>query len=687
MSDLEPADPPKRLINRELSWLDFNRRVLALAGDPETPLLSRLFFCGVWATNLDEYFQVRIAGLLSEQAGGGRLSVDGMSTSRQLSEIRSRLGAQLADANDVFADIVDALALEGIELVSWDSLGPDEQKVLNETFADRIFPVLTPLAVDPGHPFPYISSLSLSMAVIVQDPLHGEHRFARVKVPTEMLGRHVRVPDTDRFVRLEDVIGANLDQLFPGMEILDHGLFRVSRDADLDIDEREADDLLTAVESELQQRRFGSIVRLEIGAGLSAELRGRLVQEMGIADSNVYEIDGPLDLGTVAQLPPVDRPDLQYPRWEPRTPAVLGDEDGPKDLFAVLRERDVLVHHPYVSFHASVLEFIRQATTDPAVLAIKVTLYRTSGDGRIVDALLRAAESGKQVVVVFELKARFDEEANIEGAKRLERAGAHVTYGLVGLKVHSKVALVVRQESGGEVRRYCHIGTGNYNSRTARHYTDLGLLTADQAIGTDLSRFFNTLTGYGVAPEYERLLVAPDQMRTRLVELIRNEASYGDQGRIVAKMNSLVDPPMIDEFYDASASGVPIDLIVRGSCCLRPGVSGLSETISVRSILGRWLEHSRIYFFANGNGPGLPLYLLGSADLMPRNLNRRVEVLVPIDSAPRQDEIELVLGVNLADDCSAWELLPDGTWVRVRRSSLSSGPGVQTHERLQDLTG
>jgi len=678
--------PPTRLINRELSWLDFNRRVIALASDPDTPLLSRLFFCGVWATNLDEYFQVRIAGLLSDKEAGGRVSVDGMSTSSQLAEIRTRLTAQIIDANRVFGQIVDDLGHEGINLVRWNSLSHDEQKSLTEVFADRIFPVLTPLAVDPGHPFPYISSLSLSLAVLVQDPLQGEHRFARVKVPTEILGRHVRVPDTDSFVRIEDVIGANLDQLFPGMEILDYGLFRVSRDADLDIDEREIDDLLTAVESELQQRRFGSIVRLEVEAGLSPEIRSRLIQELGVTESLVYEIDGPLDLGTIAQLPPVDRPDLQYPPWEPRTPAVLGDEDGPKDFFAVLRERDVLVHHPYVSFHTSVLEFIRQATSDPAVLAIKVTLYRTSGDGRIVDALLRAAESGKQVVVIFELKARFDEEANIEGAKRLERAGAHVTYGLVGLKVHSKVALVVRRESDGEVRRYCHIGTGNYNSRTARHYTDLGLLTADQSIGADLSRFFNTLTGYGVAPEYERLLVAPEQMRTRLVDLVRNEATYGDQGRVVAKMNSLVDPIMIEEFYAASTSGVPIDLIVRGICCLRPGVAGMSETISVRSILGRWLEHSRVYFFANGNGPGLPLYLIGSADLMPRNLNRRVEVLVPVDTAARQDEIELILGVNLADDASAWELLPDGTWVRIGSAGDRSN-GIRTHDRLQDLTG
>lgn len=676
------AETPTRLINRELSWLDFNARVLALAADDQIPLLSRLTFCGIWASNLDEYFQVRIAGLLAQLASGDRRAVDGLSTTEQLTAIRARLLAQSADAYKVYEDIVVELSDEGIELVAWESLGRDEKKSLTEIFTSRIFPVLTPLAVDPGHPFPYISTLSLSLAVLLAEPDETDNRFARVKVPTEVLGRHLKVPGTERRVALEDVIAANLDLLFPGIEIVSSGVFRVSRDADLDIDERDADDLLIAVESELQQRRFGSIVRLEVQRGMPAEILDRLLDELDLSPESVYEVDGPVDLSSVAAIKVEARPELLYTRWEPRRSPALSDEDGAKDFFSVLKKRDVLVHHPYVSFNYTVLEFIRQAAADDSVLAIKVTLYRTSGDGQIVDALIRAAASGKQVVAVFELKARFDEEANIEGARRLERAGVHVTYGLVGLKVHSKVALVVRQESDGELRRYSHIGTGNYNSKTALLYTDIGLLTSDDVIGADLSRFFNSLTGYGNAPEFERIIVAPDQMRPRLAELIRNEATYGPgKGRILAKMNSLVDPEMIEELYAASGAGVDVDLIVRGTCCLRPGVPGMSDRIRVRSVLGRFLEHSRVYVFANGAGPGVPLYLIGSADLMPRNLNRRVEALVPIDAVDAQDEIELILGINLADDTTAWELASDGAWNR-----LSGPQGIGTHARLQEFT-
>ena len=673
---------PSRLINRELSWLDFNGRVLALAADSTVPLLSRLQFCGIWASNLDEYFQVHIAGLIAQQAAGERRAVDGLTTTEQLVAIRSRLLAQSADMYHVYAGIIAELTEEGIEIVPWEALDRDEKKALTEVFTARIFPVLTPLAVDPGHPFPYISTLSLSLGILLAEPGGAENRFARVKVPTEVLGRHLKVPGTERRVALEDVIGANLDLLFPGMTIVSSGVFRVSRDADLAIDERDADDLLIAVESELQQRRFGSIVRLEVQQGMPREILDRLLGELDLPEESVYEVGGPVDLSSVAQIPVKGRPELYYDRWEPRRSHALSDEDGPKDFFGVLRQRDVLVHHPYVSFNQTVLEFIRQAAADEDVLAIKVTLYRTSGDGRIVDALIRAAESGKQVVAVFELKARFDEEANIDAARRLERAGVHVTYGLVGLKVHSKVALVVRQGSDGELRRYSHIGTGNYNSKTARLYTDVGLLTSDEIIGADLGRFFNSLTGYGIAPEYERIIVAPDQMRERLAELIQNEASYGpDRGRILAKMNSLVDPEMIEEFYAASNAGVDIDLIVRGSCCLRPGVTAMSENIRVRSVMGRFLEHPRVYVFANGAGPGVPLYLIGSADLMPRNLNRRVEALVPLHASHTQDEIELILGVNLADDTTAWDLWPDGSWNR-----LAGAQGISTHERLQEFT-
>lgn len=682
LSVVMPDATPSRLINRELSWLDFNRRVLALAADGSVPLLSRLQFCGIWASNLDEYFQVRIAGLLAQKAAGERRAVDGLTTTEQLSAIRSRLVAQLSDVYKVYDSIINELADEGIEIVPWEVLDLDDKKSLTEIFTHRIFPVLTPLAVDPGHPFPYISTLSLSLGVLLAQPGRSEHLFARVKVPTEILGRHLKVPDTERRVALEDVIAANLDLLFPGMEVVSTGVFRVSRDADLAIDERDADDLLIAVESELQQRRFGSIVRLEVQAGMPVEILDRLIGELDLTADAVYEIDGPVDLSSVAQIGVDGRPELSYERWEPKRSPALSDDDGPKNFFKVLRSRDVLVHHPYVSFNKTVLEFIRQAAADDAVLAIKVTLYRTSGDGRIVDALIRAAESGKQVVAVFELKARFDEEANIEGARRLERAGVHVTYGLVGLKVHSKVALVVRQESDGELRPYSHIGTGNYNSKTARLYSDLGLLTSDEVIGADLSRFLNSLTGYSNTPEFERVIAAPDHMRERLTELIRNEANYGPgRGRVVAKMNSLVDPDMIEEFYAASAAGVDIDLIVRGSCCLRPGVPGMSEGIKVRSILGRFLEHARIYVFANGTAPGVPLYLIGSADLMPRNLNRRVEALVPIDDVDNQDEIERILGINLADDTTAWELGPDGSWNR-----LAGPSGISTHERLQHFS-
>lgn len=669
-----------RFFNRELSWLDFNRRVLALAEEPNRPLLDRLRFVSIWSQNLDEFFQVRVAGLRRElKDGRGRRSPDGRTTREQLAVVRERVLNQSATAIHVFEGLRSELFTADVRLEDWQDLDIDEQKQLSEVFDERVFPVLTPLAVDTGHPFPYLSTLSLSLGVLLIDPRTGLRHFARLKVPHDLLGRTLRVGDANRFVPLEQVIAANLAELFPGMQIAGSATFRVTRDADLSLDDFDGD-LITAVEQELQQRRFGSIVRLEVEEGASDEMRRLLVEEMGLSVDDLYETPGPIDLGSLGTPKVSDRPDLVEEAWDPVTPSWLRDEESSPDLFSLMRQRDMLVHHPYVSFESTVLELIRRAASDPAVQAIKMTMYRTSGDSRIVDSLIRAAEAGKQVVVVVELKARFDEEANIAWARRLERAGVHVAYGFPGIKVHSKVLLVVRVENDG-VRRYCHLGTGNYNSRTARIYSDVGLLTSNQSIGDDLSRLFNQLTGYAVQTEFEHLIVAPDHMRSRLTELIRNEARHGAQGRIVAKMNSLVDPDLIEELYAASNAGVPIDLIVRGICSLRPGVPGLSENIRVRSILGRYLEHARVYHFGNGIADGHPMYLIGSADLMPRNLNRRVEVLVPIHDLDLQGEVEVLLGVNLADDVLAWELGATGEWNRV----LGAGQ-CDTHRRLQELT-
>ncbi|MFO7281025.1 MAG: RNA degradosome polyphosphate kinase [Thermoanaerobacterales bacterium] len=677
------AGVPEPYRNRELSWLDFNERVLALAEDERVPLLERAKFLAIFGQNLDEFFQVRVAGLKDQVAAGvSTLSPDGRTPGRQLLEIRDRLDVLLPRMEAAFLDgVAPALAEAGIRFSSWADLDQDDRKFLVETFEERIFPVLTPLAVDPGHPFPYISNLSLNLAVVVRDPEVGVRRFARVKVPS-LLPRFVVMPDGERYVPLEQVIAAHLDQLFPGMEIEQHHTFRVTRNSDLTLEEEEADDLLAMVELELRRRRFGRAVRLEIDASMSDEVRELLQRELDLGDDDVYAFTAPLDLGGLWSLHALDRPDLKDPPYTPVTPAPLDDGDGERaDVFAVVRRGDLLVHHPYESFRATVEEFLRQAAEDPRVLAIKMTLYRTSGDSPIARSLIRAAERGKQVAVIVELKARFDEGANIEWARQLETAGVHVTYGLIGLKVHAKAALVVREEDGG-LRRYCHLGTGNYNPRTARTYEDLGLLTCDPAIGSDLTQFFNELTGYGRNIDYERLLVAPRMMREGLLSLIEGEveaaAAEPGAGRITMKMNSLVDPEMIDALHRASQAGVEIDLIVRGICCLTPGVPGRSENIRVRSIVGRYLEHSRVYRFANGRGPGTPLHLIGSADLMPRNLDRRVEVLVPVLEPSLQARIDELLEVELADDVLAWTLGPDGRWVR-------SAPGgtVDAHAELQ----
>jgi polyphosphate kinase len=673
------CDENVRYLNRELSWLDFDARVLSLADVPDTPLLERAKFLAIFSQNLDEFFQVRVAGLKDQVAAGlGVMTADGLRPEEQLAVIRERVLELIEHEERIHLDeVVPALAEAGIRVCAWSDLDDDDRLHLADVFEGQVFPVLTPLAVDPGHPFPYISNLSLNLGVLVRDPRTGEQRFARVKVP-DLLPRFVELPDGERHLPLEQLIAENLGALFPGMDIVAHHPFRVTRNADLTLEEEEADDLLAAVEIELRRRRFGRAVRLEVARGITPEILALLVRELDLADDDVYEVDGMIDLGGLWGLAGLPRTDLKDEAFRSVTQARLaGVDDEPVDLFERIRQGDVLLHHPYDSFRTSVTAFIRQAAADPNVLAIKQTLYRTSADSPIVSALLDAIAAGKQVVALVELKARFDEKANVTWARALEQAGVHVVYGLLGLKTHTKTALVVRQEPDG-VRRYCHIGTGNYNERTARLYEDLGLLTCDPQIGADLSQLFNYLTGYGRQERFRKLLVAPGALRGRLLELIDRETAAG--GRIAMKMNSLVDVEMIDALYEASQAGVQVDLVVRGICCLRPGVPGLSENIRVRSIVGRFLEHSRIYHFANGEGPGRPVYLIGSADLMPRNLDRRVEALVPVDEPALQARLQQVLDVNLADDELAWELQPGGSWHKVPHTT-----GLNTHVTLERL--
>ena len=678
---MDPTDP-RRFLNRELSWLDFNSRVLELAADETVPLLERAKFVAIFNQNLDEFFQVRVAGLADQVAAGvGRTSPDGLTPTEQIRALTVRVRDLVDRAEAIFlAQIVPGLAAKGIVFSSWEELDDDDRKYLVQEFDGRIFPVLTPLAVDPGHPFPYISDLSLNLAVVLRDPSTEERRFARVKVPP-VLPRFVVMPDGERFVPLEQVIGAHLDRLFPGMEVVEAIAFRVTRNADLTLAEEEADDLLAAVEMELRRRRFGGAVRLEVDAKASDEVRDLLGRELDLNEDAVHDSIAPLDLGGLWALRDLDRPDLKDDPWSPVTPARLASVEGERvDIFSVIADGDVLVHHPYDSFSTSVEEFVRQASRDPKVLAIKLTLYRTSGDSSIIKSLIRAAEQGKQVAALVELTARFDEAANIGWARALEQAGVHVTYGLVGLKTHTKTALVVRDE-GAAVRSYCHIGTGNYNAKTAKLYEDLGVLTADPVVAADLTQLFNYLTGYGRHVQYQRLLVAPYDLRDRLTALIAGEAAApAGTGRITMKMNSLVDPQLIDRLYEASQAGVEIDLIVRGICCLRPGVPGLSERIRVRSVIGRYLEHSRIYRFANGSAPGEPVVFIGSADLMPRNLDRRIEALVPVTDPSLARRVDELLEVELADDTLAWTLGADGTWTHVPQ-----GRTVDTHLRFQEL--
>jgi len=682
-----PASPmtprsmgPERFLNRELSWLEFNRRVLALAESPDLPLLERAKFAAIYSSNLDEFFQVRVGGLKAQvRAGYESPSPDGRTPLAQHAEIHARISDQLRSlAALVRKELLPSLAAAGLCFTRWSELTRADRTYLGKVFEQQIFPILTPLSVDPAHPFPAISSLSLNLAVVLEDPETQQQGFARVKVPPALPRFHF-LPDEQRFVAIEEIIGAFLGELFSGMVIVAQYPFRVTRDADIELDEDEAEDLVAALETELRERlRVKEAARLEVDGAMSPAVRELLLRELELGPDDVYAIDGLLDLTSFWELHALPRPELKDDAWVPVTPPALRRmEDGDTPIFPVLRETDVLVHHPYESFRTSVEAFIRQAADDPAVLAIKHTLYRMSGPANpVVQALCQAAQRGKEVVALVELKARFDEQANIERARVLEEAGCHVVYGIVGLKTHAKIAMVVRREPDG-IRRYCHIGTGNYNPDTARQYEDLGLFTSSAQMGGDVANLFNYLTGSSRAPEYDRLWVAPHTLRGRLVEQIEEEARHAD-GQIAIKLNSLADPPMIDALYAASQAGVRIDLIVRGICCLRPGVPGLSENVRVRSILGRYLEHSRIYRF--GSERRGCRYWIGSADLMTRNLNGRVEALVPIDDPALEARLEQILQLAFEDDTGAWELGPSGQWARVPTTS-----GASLQRRLQVL--
>jgi polyphosphate kinase len=670
---LATDQPAGIFLNRELSWLDFNERVLYEAGDERNPLLERVRFLAIFADNLDEFFAVRVAGLHQQrQVGSAGLSPDGLSPAEQLSAIRMRVQDLLGVHDAVFESVRGELVAAGIRIANY-AENTEHHERLRERFLREMFPVLTPLAVDPGRPFPYISTLSLSLAVSLRDPETREDRFARVKVPP-VLPRLLEV-EPSTFVPIEQLIAANLDTLFSGMTVEETQLFRVTRNTDLALEEDEADDLLLAIEQELRRRRFGAAVRLEVESSMPERTRTRLLQGIRLQPEDCYEVGGMLDLAALSQIAGLERPDLHFPAWAPVPPPRLTpvDDEEPVDVFGAIREADVLVHHPYESFNASVERFISQAVDDPDVLTIKQTLYRTSGDSPIVRELIRAAEQGKQVVVMVEIKARFDEEANIVWARKLEQAGAHVVYGLVGLKTHSKVALVVRREGDG-LRRYVHIGTGNYNTRTARLYVDLGLLSCRPELGADATDLFNVLTGHSRQKSFRRLLVAPLTLRTGLMELIERETDHaraGRDARIVIKVNALVDPQMIQALYGASAAGVDVDVIARGICALRPGIEGRSERIRVRSIVGEFLEHSRIFGFANG---GQQQWYIGSADLMERNLDRRVEALVPIDDPQARARIADVVDAMLADDRHSWQLGFDSIWRRTE--TLLGRPGT-----------
>ena len=677
--------PNDRFFDRELSWLKFNKRVLELAQDEDLPIIERASFAAIFANNLDEFFMVRVAGLKRRiDTGIAVTAASGLSPRQQLRAI-SEQAHRLQDehAHYMIDHILPDLAKEKIVLLSWDKLTAAEQERLSRYYRQQVFPVLTPLAVDPAHPFPYISGGSINLAVLVENPASGKSHFARVKIPGN-LNRLVPVDDlTDDettdvrygFITMENLIIAHLESLFPGMIIKEARSFRVTRNEDIDVEEDDAENLLNAMEKELLRRRFGPPIRLEISDETSPFLSQLLADQLRVSADEVYRLPAPLDATVLFELGGIDRPDLKYRSFVPTTNRQIAEVESSRaqDIFAAIRERDILLHHPYDSFSTSVQAFLAQAAADPQVLAIKQTLYRTSSNSPIIDALIDAAHAGKQVLALVEIKARFDEDANIAWARKLERAGVHVVYGIVGLKTHCKLSLVVRQEADG-LRRYCHVGTGNYNPKTARIYTDLGLLTCDPVVGQDMTRLFNQLSGYAPKSSFHRLLVAPRTVRSGLIQRIRREedaARAGKEAWIKIKVNSIVDEKTIDALYRASQAGVKIDIVERGICALKPGVPGLSENIRVRSILGRFLEHSRIYAFANSDGPQIgegpaagPEVWIGSADLMHRNLDRRVEALVRITAPEQIDELIKYVDLQMADSTASWHMEADGTYVR-----------------------
>ncbi len=682
-----PAIDPSLYINRELSWLEFNARVLHEAFDPRNRLLERLKFLAIFSTNLDEFYMVRVAGLRRQIAAGVQhVPPDGMTPSQQLAAIIERVADLVEQQRKCLYDVLlPELGQHGIRIVRIEELTPEEWHVVDQFFESQVFPVLTPLAVDPGHPFPYISNLSLSLAVQIYDPATGASRFARIKVP-KVLPRWIPFGRPNQFVPLERVIGANLGALFPGMEIRGFSSFRVTRYSDLELAHSDEDeDLLTIIEEQVFQRRFAEVVRVEVQRGTPPELRDLLLGELledqppempALTEADLVETGPLLDLGDLMWLATMEIPELRDPPFVPAAPPELKDTS--RSIFDAIRDRDILLHHPFDSFPASVEHFLTSAAVDPNVLAIKMTLYRTSGDTAIVRALTEAAQRGKQVAVLIELQARFDEVNNITWARQLEGFGVHVAYGLPGLKTHTKTVLVVRREPDG-IRRYSHIGSGNYNSKTAHVYTDLGLLTSSPSIGADLTDLFNALTGFSHQSDYRNLLVAPANMRKRFIEMVDREADNavaGKPARIIAKMNALVDAEIIQHLYEASQAGVEIDLIVRGICCLRPGIAGISDHIRVISIVGRFLEHSRIFYFANAGDEEI---YFGSADWMPRNFDRRVEVVTPVEDRRLHPRVCSLLDTLLADNRQAWDLGPDGTYVQRKPGS---GPVVSAHERL-----
>ena len=671
---LTPLTDPARFLNRDFEWLEFNRRVLDMSGDAGVPLLERVRFLSIFSSNLDEFFMKRVGSLRHQiEEGLPGPVVEALTPAQQFAGIRERVMMMAkAQANMLKMDLYPALRTQNIELLKWDELNMDEQNEARKWFRHNVFPILTPLAVDPGHRFPFISNMSVSLGVMLQRPGESEQLFARVKVP-EIPSRLYRVPGTRRWIPLQDIIEHNLDELFPGMEILKVLPFRVTRNAEIDNDNDDADDLLEAIQQQLRERRFARVVRMEIPTNANPRILKFLMDELEIDEADIYETDGVLDYGALNEIADVDDADLHFSSWTPIKP--LGFDHGNYDIFARIRKGDVLLHHPYESFEASVEQFIEQAAKDPKVLCIKQSLYRTSGDSPFITSLIHAAETGKQVAVLVELRARFDEARNIRWARKLEDAGVHVAYGVVGLKTHTKTALVVRQEASG-IRCYGHIGTGNYNSKTARLYEDIGLLTCDPEITEDLTGLFNYMTGRSRQRDYLKLLIAPVAMKKRFLQLIENEIELtkpGKPGRIIAKMNQLEDRGIMDALYRASQAGVQIDLIVRGFCCLRPGVPGLSDNIRVRSVVGRFLEHSRIFWFQAGKENPLDgdMYI-GSADWMYRNLQTRVEAATPILLAEHRARLWEVIQTCLNDCRQSWQMRGDGTYQRVAWDHLDA---------------